>query len=82
MNNYFVDISKNLNLKDSSESNADNAGSNIRYSLKNILFEDHVNVKIIREKNMDNGEFLSQSISTEELKKVITGLECNKSNLN
>ena len=82
MNNYFVDISKNLNLKDSSESNADNAGSNIRYSLKNVLFEDHVNVKIIREKNMDNGEVLSQPISTEELKKVITGLECNKSNLN
>ena len=82
MNNYFVDISKNLNLKDSSESNADNAGSNIRYSLKNVLFEDHVNVKIIREKNMDNGEVLSQPISTEELKKVITGLECSKSNLN
>ena len=35
MNNYFIDISKNLNLKDSSESNANNIG-NIRHSLRNI----------------------------------------------
>ena len=53
MNNYFVDISKSLNLKDSSESNVDNIGSNIRHSLKNVLFEDHVSVTIIREKNAD-----------------------------
>ena len=82
MNNYFVDISKSLNLKDSSESNVDNIGSNIRHSLKNVLFEDHVSVKIIREKNKDNGEFRFQPISTEKLKKIIIGLDCNKSNLN
>ena len=82
MDNYFVDISKSLNLKDSSESNVDNIGSNIRHSLKNVLFEDHVSVKIIREKNKDNGEFRFQPISTEELKKIIIGLDCNKSNLN
>ena len=45
MNNYFVDVSKSLNLKDSSESNVDNTGSNIRLSVKNVLFEDHVSVK-------------------------------------
>ena len=50
MNNYFVDISRSLNLKDSSESNLDNTGSNIRHSLKYVLFEDHLSVKIIREK--------------------------------
>ena len=47
MNNYFVDVSKSLNLKDSSESNADNTSSNIRLSFKNVLFEDHVSVKIM-----------------------------------
>ena len=31
---------------------------------------------------MDNGEFHLQPISSEELKKIITGLDCNKSNLN
>ena len=82
MNNYFVDISKSLNLKDSSESNVDNIGSNIRHSLKNVLFEDHVSVKIIRDKNKDIGEFRFQTISTEELKKVIIGVDRNKSNLN
>ena len=82
MNNYFVEISKSLNLKDSSESNVDNIGSNIRHLLKNVLFEDHVSVKIIREKNKVNGEFSFQPISTEELKKIIIGLDCNKSNLN
>ena len=45
MNNYFVDISKGLNLKDSPESNVADTGSNIRHSLKNVLFEDHVSVK-------------------------------------
>ena len=68
MSKYFVDISKSLNLKDSSESNLDNIGNNIRHSVTNILFEDHVSVKIIREKNTDNGEFRCQPISTEELK--------------
>ena len=82
MNNYFVEISKSLNLKDSSESNVDNIGSNIRHLLKNVLFEDHVSVEIIREKNKVNGEFRFQPISTEELKKIIIGLDCNKSNLN
>ena len=55
MNKYFVDISKSLNLKDSSESNVDNTGSNVRHSLKNVLFEHNVSVKKIREKNSDNG---------------------------
>ena len=82
MNNDVVDISKILNFKDSSESNVDNASSNIRYSLKNVLFEDHVSVKIKREKNMDNGELLSRPISTEELKEMIIGLDCNKIKLN
>ena len=77
MDNYFVDISKSLNLKDSSESNVDNPGSKIRHSLKNVLFEDHVSVKIIREKNTDIGEFRFQPISNEELKKIIIGLNCN-----
>ena len=38
VNNYFIDISKSLNLKDSSESKVDNTGSNIRDSLKSVLF--------------------------------------------
>ena len=78
MNNYFVGISKSLNLKGSSESNVDNIGSNIRHSLKNVLFEDDISVKIIREKNADNAELRFQPISTEELKKIIIGLDCNK----
>ena len=31
---------------------------------------------------MDNGEFRFQPNSTDELKKIITDLDCNKSNLN
>ena len=81
MNNYFVYILRSLNWKDYSESNVDNTGSDIRHSLKNVLFEDHVSIKI-REKNMDNGEIRFQPISTEELRKIIIGLDCNKSNLN
>ena len=50
MNHYFVDISKNLNMKD-------NTDSNIRHLLKNVLFENHVSFKMIRKKNTDNGEF-------------------------
>ena len=82
MNNYFVDISKSLNLKDFSESNMYNSGNNRGHSLNSVLFEDHVSVKIIREKNVDNGEFHFQPISNDELKKIITGLDCNKTNLN
>ena len=51
MNNYFVAISKSLNLKDSSESKVD---SNFGHSLNNVLLEDHVSVKIIREKNTES----------------------------
>ena len=54
MNNYFVAISKSLNLKDSSESKVDNTGSNFGHSLNNVLLEDHVSVKIIREKNTES----------------------------
>ena len=50
MNNCFVDISKSLNLKDSSKWNVDNTGNNIKHALKNVLVEDHVNVKMIRNK--------------------------------
>ena len=82
INNNFVDISKILNLKNSSESNVDNTGSNIRHSLKNVLFEDHISVKIIQEKSTYNGEFRFQPISTDKLKKIIIRLDCNKSNLN
>ena len=57
MSNYLVDISRSLNLKNSSESNVDNIGSNIRLPLKNVLFENRVSVKIIKENNADNGEF-------------------------
>ena len=81
MNNCFVYILRSLNWKDYSESNVDNTGSDIRHSLKNVLFEDHVSIKI-REKNMDNGEIRFQPISAEELRKIIIGLDCNKSNLN
>ena len=81
MNNYFVYILRSLNWKHYSESNVDNTGSDIRHSLKNVLFEDHVSIKI-REKNMDNGEIRFQPISAEELRKIIIGLDCNKSNLN
>ena len=59
INNYFVDISESLNLKDSSESNVDNTGINCGHSLNDVLFEDHVRVKIIREKATNNGEFRS-----------------------
>ena len=82
MNNYFVDISKSLNFKDSSVSDVDNIGSNIKHSFKNVLFENHVSLKIIREKNTDNGEFHFRPISIEELEKIIISLDCNKSNLN
>ena len=37
---------------------------------------------MIKEKNTDNGEFRSQPVSTEKLKKIIISLYCNKSNLN
>ena len=50
MNHYFVDISKNLIMKD-------NTDSNIRHLLKNVLFENHVSFKMIGKKNTDNGEF-------------------------
>ena len=33
--------------------------SNCGYSLNNVLYEDHASVAIIREKNTDNGEFVS-----------------------
>ena len=69
-------------MKHSSKSNIDNIGNNIRHSLKNVLFKDHVSVKIKREKNKDNREFRFQLISTKRLKKIIIGLDCNKSNLN
>ena len=69
MSNYFVDMSKSVNLKDSSESNVDNTGSNCGHLLNNVLFEEHVSVKITREKNTDKGEFRFQAISTDELKK-------------
>ena len=82
MNNYFVDVSKSLKLKDSSESNVDNTASNCGHSLNNVLFEDHVSVKTITEENTDNGQFRFQPISTDELKKVIIGLDRNKSKLN
>ena len=45
MNNYFVDMSKSVNLKDSSESNVDNTGSNCGHLLNNVLFEEHVVLK-------------------------------------
>ena len=77
-NKYFVDISKGLNLKDCPETNVDNTGSNSRHSLKNVLFEDHVSVKTIREKNTDNGEFRFQLTASQKdnygpgLKKKVT----------
>ena len=77
MNNYFVDVSKSLNLKDSSESNADNTSSNIRLSFKNVLFEDHVSGQIMREENTDNGKFRYHPISTEEQKQP-PGVFCKK----
>ena len=82
MNSCFVDIWKSLDLKDFSESNVDKTGSNCGNSLNNVLFEDHLSVKIIREKNTDNAEFRFQPISTDEMKKTILGLHCNKRNLN
>ena len=60
MNNYLVDLSKSLNLMDSSESRVENTCSNITHSLKNVLSDDHLSVKIIREKNTDSGEFRFQ----------------------
>ena len=67
-------------MKDSSESNVDNTGSNIRHSLQNILFKDHLSVKIIREKNKENRKLHLQPISTVQLKKIIIGFDCKKSN--
>lgn len=49
MNNYFVNISESLNWKDSSESNMLNIGSNM-HLFKNVAFDNHVSVKIIRGK--------------------------------
>ena len=45
MNKYTADILRSLNLKDFSESNVDDVGSNIRHSFRNFLFEKHVIVK-------------------------------------
>ena len=47
-----------------------------------MIVEDHVSVKIVRQKNKDNGEFRFQSILTEEPKKIIIDVDCNKTNLN
>ena len=49
VNNYSIDISKSK-FEDSSESNVANTGGNIWHSLKNVLFEDNVSIKNIREK--------------------------------
>ena len=51
MNDYFVNIFKSLNPMYFSDLNVDNSGSNIRHSFKNISFENHVGVEIIRGKN-------------------------------
>ena len=75
MNNYFVNMTKTLNLKDFLESNVDNIGSNIMHSFKNVSIENHESVvKIIKEKNTDNGQFHFQPVSTEEVKKIIIDL--------
>ena len=49
--------------------------------LRNVLFENRVSVKIIKENNTDNGEFHLRPISTEEFKKIIISLHSNKSNI-
>ena len=64
MNKYFVGVSKSLNLKDCSQSNVDSTGSNIRHSFRNVLFEYHVSIKIIREENTDNEELIYYLIQT------------------
>ena len=51
-------------------------------SHKKMIIEDHASVKIIRQKNKDNEEFRFQPILTEEPKKIIIDLDCNKSKLN
>ena len=66
MNKYFVGVSKSLNLKDCSQSNVDSTGSNIRHSFRNVLFEYHVSIKIIREENTDNEEFRFQLMATQK----------------
>ena len=42
MNKYFVDISKGLNLKDCSETNVDNTGSNISIHLRMFCFKQNI----------------------------------------
>ena len=52
MNNYFVNISQSLNLKDSSESKVDDIGSIIKHS-----FDDQVSAKKITESITGDDEF-------------------------
>lgn len=59
MNKSFAAISKSLNLKDCFESNVDIISNNIKHSFKSVSSENHVNVKIIRKKNMGNGNGIS-----------------------
>ena len=76
MYNYFVNIPRSSNQKDSSESKVENTGFNIRHSVKNLLFGNHVSVNKTennKREKVDNGEIYLQPVATEELKKIIIG---------
>ena len=78
MNNYLVNIPRSSNQKDSTESKVDNTSSNIRHSVQNPLFINRVSVNK-RENNKreeaGNEEIYLQPVATEELKKIIMGLD-------
>ena len=48
----------------------------------NNIYRKKIAIIIRRRKNKDKAEFHFQPISTESFKKIIIGLDCNKSNLN
>ena len=78
MNNFFINITKNLNLKpykDSSVTNINGITSN---------FDNHISIKKIKESfpNIVSGDFNFQEIAREDVKKEIINLNVKKSSTN
>ena len=59
MNQNFADISK-TKFEGLFWSNVDIGSSNIKHWFKNVFSVNPINVKIIRKKNMDNGNGISK----------------------
>ena len=78
MNNFFINITKNLNLKpykDSSITNINGITSK---------FDNHISIKKIKESfpNIVSGDFNFQEVAREDVKKEIINLNVKKSSTN